>query len=80
MEIGGGDGYGEGEGGDLCEGVDAGVGTARALGKNGFTGDAMNGLGEGALDGGDIGLDLPTVVRGSVVAEDELAVHESCEF
>jgi hypothetical protein len=32
------------------------------------------------LDGGDIGLDLPTVVRGSVVAEDELAVHESCEF
>ena len=75
MEIGGGDGYGEGEGGDLCEGVDAGVGASRALGKNGFSSDAMDGFCEGALDSGEIGLDLPTVEWGSVVGEDELPMR-----
>jgi len=55
--------------------VDAGVGAARALGENGFSGDAVDGLGECALDGGEIGLDLPTVVRGPVVGEYELPVR-----
>ena len=74
MEIGGGDGDGEGEGGDLRESVDAGVGAAGALGENGFAGDAVDGVCEGALYGGEIGLDLPAVVGGSVVGEDELPV------
>lgn len=75
MKIGGGDGAVEGEGGDLCECVDAGVGASGALGKNGFTGDAMNGFGECSLNGGEIGLDLPSVVWGSIVGEDELPVR-----
>jgi len=75
MKIRGGDGDGEGEGGDLRESVDAGVGAARALGENGFAGDAVDGPGECALDGGEIGLDLPTVVWGPVVGEDELPVR-----
>ncbi len=57
MKIGGGDGDGEGEGGDLREGMDSGVGAARALGKDGLAGDALDGLCEGALDGGEIRLD-----------------------
>ncbi len=61
----------EGEGGDLGEGVDAGVGAAGALGEDGFSGDVVDGVGEGALDGGEIGLDLPAVEGGSVVGEDE---------
>ncbi len=75
VEVGGGDGNGEGEGGDLGEGVDAGVGAAGALGEDGFAGDAVDGLGEGALDGGQVGLNLPTVVGRSVVGEDELPVR-----
>ncbi|MCU1248175.1 MAG: hypothetical protein JWQ49_1204 [Edaphobacter sp.] len=75
MKIGAGDGDGQGEGSDLGEGVDSGVGAARALGENGFTGDAMDGFGERALDGGDIGLDLPSVVGSPVVGEDELPVR-----
>ena len=75
MEVGGGDGYGEGEGGDLGEGVDAGVGAAGALGKDSFSGDMVDCLRESALDGGEVGLDLPTVVGGSVVSEDELPVR-----
>ena len=74
MKIGCGDRDSEGEGGYLREGVDSGVGAARALGENGFAGDAVDGLGEGALNGGEIGLNLPSVVRGSVVGEDELPV------
>ena len=61
------DGGGEGEGGDLGEGVDAGVGAAGALGEDGFTGDVVEGLGEGALDGEKAGLDLPAVEVGAVV-------------
>ena len=57
------------------EGVDAGVGAAGALGEDGFAGDAMDGVGERALDGGEVGLDLPAVVGGSVVGEDELPVR-----
>ena len=75
VKVGGGDWDGEGEGGDLGECVDSCVGAAGALGKNGFAGDAVDGVGEGALDGGEIGLDLPTVIGGSVVGEDELPVR-----
>jgi hypothetical protein len=75
MEVCRGDWDGDGEGGDLGEGVDAGVGAARALGENGFAGDALDGLREGALNGGEIGLDLPTVVGGSVVGQDEFPVR-----
>jgi len=75
MEVCRGDGDGEREGGDLGESVDAGVGAARALGENGFAGDALDGLREGALNGGEIGLDLPTVVGGSVVGQDEFPVR-----
>ena len=35
----------------------------------------MDDLSEGALDGGEVGLDLPTVVGGSVVGESELPVR-----
>ena len=42
MEVGGGDGYGEGEGGDLGNGVDAGVGAAGALRKDSFSGDMVD--------------------------------------
>ena len=75
MKIGGGDGDGERKGGNLREGVNAGVGAAGTLGENGFAGDAMDGLGECALDGGEVGLHLPAVVGGSVVGEDELPVR-----
>ncbi len=75
VEIGGGDGDGEGEGGYLGEGVDTGVGASGALGKYVFAGDAVDGLCECALDGGELGLDLPAVVGGSVVAEDDLPVR-----
>jgi hypothetical protein len=75
MEVRGGDGDGEGEGGDLGEGVNAGVGAAGALGEDGFAGDAMDGLGERALYGGERRLDLPAVVGGSVVGQDCLPVR-----
>ncbi len=52
--VGGGNGGVESEGGDLGEGVDAGVGAAGALGEDGFSGDVVDGLGEGALDGGEV--------------------------
>ena len=69
MEIGGGDECCEREAGDLAEGVDSGVGAAGALGEDGFSCDVVDGVGECALHGGEIGLDLPAVVRGAVVSE-----------
>jgi hypothetical protein len=51
MEVGGGDGYAEGEGGDLSEGVDAGIGAAGALRKDGVSGDVVDCPRESALDG-----------------------------
>ncbi len=80
MEVGGGDGDGEGEGGDLSQGVDAGVGAAGALRENGFAGDAVDGLREGALNGWEIGLNLPSVVGGSVVGEDEFPVRHGTDL
>ena len=75
MKVGRGDGDGEREGRDLGEGVDPGVGAAGALGEDGFAGNAVDGVGEGALDGGEVGLNLPSVVGGSVVGEDDLPVR-----
>jgi hypothetical protein len=77
VEVGAGDGDGEREGRYLSEGVDAGVGAAGALGEHGFAGDVMNHVGEGALDGRQVGLNLPAVEGGSIVAEGYLPVrHE----
>jgi len=75
VEVGGGDRNVEREGGDLAESVNAGVGAAGALREDGFAGDAVDGLGEGSLYGGQIGLDLPAVVGGSVVGEDRFPVR-----
>ena len=69
MKICGGNGDGERKGGDLSERVNAGVGAAGALGEDGFAGDVVDGAGEGALNGGEVGLDLPAVVGRSVVGE-----------
>jgi len=73
-EVSGGNGGGQGEGGDLAEGVDAGVGAARALGQDALLGDAVKGVAEGALDGGQSRLDLPAMVGGSVVGEGKFPV------
>ena len=51
-----------------------------ALGEYGFAGDAVDRVGEGALNCGEIGLNLPAVVGGAIVGEGELPVHESDEF
>lgn len=77
VEVGGGDGNREREGGYLGEGVDAGVGAAGALGEDVFSGDVADYVGERALDGGQVGLNLPAVVGASIVAESYLPVrHE----
>ena len=78
VEVGGGNGDVEGEGGDLGEGVDSGVGAAGALGEDGLSGDAVDGVGEGSLNGGEVGLDLPAVEGGSVVAEDGFPDGHGC--
>ena len=74
IEVDGGDGRGEGEAGDLGEGVDASVGAAGALGQNALASDAEEGVGEQALNGRKVRLDLPAVVGRAVVGEDELEV------
>lgn len=71
MQIVGRDGNGEFEAGDLGKGMDASVGAARALGKDGLSGDLVNGGGDGALDGGEVGLHLPAVEWCAVVREGE---------
>ena len=78
VEVGWRDGNGEREGCDLGEGVDSGVGAAGALREDGLAGDVVDGVSEGSLDGGEVGLDLPTVEGGSVVGEDDLPVRHGC--
>ena len=79
-EVCGRDGGGEDAGGYLAECVDAGVGAAGALRENAFAGDAVEYVAEGALDGGQAGLDLPAVVWGSVIGEGELPVgHDALD-
>jgi len=75
LEVGGGDGRAERDGGYLADGVHTGVCATGALGENGFYGDVMEGLGEGALDGGEGGLNLPAVIRRAVVGDCELPVR-----
>ncbi len=75
-EIGWRDGGGEVEGGDLGEGVDACVSAAGALGEGRLACDPAEGGGECALDGGEGGLNLPSVEGRSVVGEGEFpALH-----
>ena len=80
VQVGGGDGSGEREAGDLSESVDTGVGAAGALGKDTLAGGAVDGVGEQALDGGEVGLDLPSPVRGAIVGERELPVRHGDQF
>ena len=80
MQVGGGDGGGKREAGDLGEGVDAGVGAAGALGKDALADGAVDGVGEQALDGGEVGLDLPSAEGGAVVGESELPVRHGDEL
>jgi hypothetical protein len=80
VQVGGGDGGVQREGGDLGEGVDTGVGAAGALREDALAGGAVDGVGEQALDGGEVGLDLPSAVRGAVVGESELPVRHGDEL
>ena len=48
--------------------------------ESGFAGDVVDGVSEGALDGGEIGLDLPAVVGGSVVGKSELPVGHGADL
>ncbi len=61
-------------GGYLAEGVDTGVGAPRTLRQDLFTGDSSNSRGQCALDGGGIGLHLPTCKVGAVISENDLKV------
>ncbi len=54
--------------------MDTGVGATGTLRKDALADGAMDGVGEQALDGGQVGLNLPAAVRGSIVGEDELPV------
>lgn len=72
MEVGGGDRARQREAGDLSEGMNASVRSAGALGKDRLPGDVPDGCGKGALHGWQMGLNLPSVEAGSVVAKDQL--------
>ena len=75
VQVGCGDVCVQGKAGNLTESVDAGIGAAGALGQDALAYGAMNGIGEQTLDGGQIGLNLPAMVRGSIVCEGELPVR-----
>ena len=77
VEVGGRDGGLDGEGGDLGEGVDSGVGAPGALREDTLANSAMDGVGEEALDGGQAGLNLPSVEGCAVVGESELPVRHA---
>ena len=59
------------KGRDLGEGMDAGVGASGALGQKLLSGEALDGLRQGTLDGGLAGLDLPAVKGGAIIGEGE---------
>ena len=71
LQVNAGDGIGKGTGGDLGEGMDSGIGAARRgdgnAGAFDFGDDALDSF----LDGGDAGLDLPTVEVGAIVTKHE---------
>ncbi len=56
---------------DLRKGVNAGVGAPRALGEKLLSGKALDDGGQGALDGGLAGLNLPAVKGRAVIGERE---------
>src|SRR5580698_1451310 len=60
--------------GDLAQGVDSPVGAAGAVNGHALLGDFLEGVFEGALDGGDFGLELPAVEVGAVVGDGEFDV------
>ncbi len=70
-EIGGWNGRGKGEAGDLAQGVDTCIRASRALRQDGLPGNPLKGGGERALNGGELGLYLPTTVGRAIVCEDE---------
>jgi hypothetical protein len=51
--------------------MDAGVGASGALGQKLLSGEALDGLRQGTLDGGLAGLDLPAVKGGAIIGEGE---------
>ena len=65
-------GSAESEASDLGQGVDAGVGAARALGQWRFSRDAAERSLQLALDGREAGLHLPALKVGAVVGEGKL--------
>ena len=58
--------------GHLAQGVNAGVGAARALGQRGFAGDPAQGGLQFALDGRLSRLNLPAAEVGAVVGQGQL--------
>jgi hypothetical protein len=69
------DGRGQLTGCDLGLCMDPGVGASAALGQDALPGDALDGVGQLALNGEVAGLDLPAVEIGSVIGEGELPIH-----
>jgi hypothetical protein len=67
----------DGEGGDLGEGVDAGVGSSGALREDALAYGAVDGVGEEALNGWQAGLNLPSIEGCAVVGESELPVRHA---
>ena len=80
MQAGRGDGGGESEAGDLGKGVDSGIGAAGALGKDALADGALDGVAEQTLDGGQVGLDLPSAEGSSIVGEGELPLRHGAKF
>ena len=79
-EVGGGNGAGGLKGRDLGERVDSGVGASGALGQKLLSGEALDGGGQGALDGRLAGLDLPAVEGRAVIGESEFESAEGHRF
>ena len=61
--------------GHLAEGVDAGIGAARAVNTDGFLGDGGDGFLNAFLNGVGIGLDLPAAEGCAVIGNGEFEVH-----
>jgi hypothetical protein len=80
VQVGGWDGRCEDKTGDLGEGVDSGVCATGALREDALADGAMEGIGEQALDGRQVGLNLPASVRRSIVGEHELPVGHGDAF
>jgi len=57
------------EGCDLRESVNSSICASRSLGQESLTSEALNDRGEGALDGGASGLDLPSMEGATVIGE-----------